>query len=67
MKEDRRMNFVFSVCEYPDYSAGILGFSLEVSVTVSPDSFCYDGDFIEYLRQSIAEYYDGACVELVEN
>lgn len=58
------MKFTFSVCEYPDYSAGILGFSLEVSVTIFPDHLD-DEDFIEHLRESITEYYDGARVELM--
>lgn len=49
-----------------DESAGLRGFTDRITITVeSGDPGGEEGEFAEFMRESLAEWYDGAGVEII--
>jgi hypothetical protein len=58
------MKLTFHIEDGGEYGAGILPFTDEVEITiVSGDPGGEPGDFQEFMRQALLEWYDGAGVE----
>lgn len=52
----------FDVCHPGEMGAGIWGYSDAVTVTVENDPGGEEGEFEKYMRECLAEWFDGAKV-----
>ncbi|MGF6996875.1 hypothetical protein [Paraburkholderia sp. GAS32] len=67
MAETKPMSLAFNVDMPSDMSAGRLGFTDAVTVTVaSGDPGGEAGEFAQYMRDCLAEWFDGAGVVQVQ-
>lgn len=66
-KINERKGFKFQIECPSEYSAGIIGFSDMVTITIdSGDPGGNHGEFEEWMRDSLREWYDGCGVEIVK-
>jgi len=59
-----KYKFVYSINNPGELAAGIAGYNDEMTIC-SGDPGGESGEFSEYMRECIAEWFDGARVELV--
>lgn len=63
----KKATYKYYIHQPPEYSAGMVGFDDEVSITVdSGDPGGEEGEFAEFMWQVLSDWYDGATVVCVE-
>lgn len=58
-------HYSFEVVCHPDHSAGMLGYSDDITIIVDSDNPGGEpGEFEEFMQECLAEWFDGANIRL---